>query len=113
MTMVSPGAGTSPPVSLFWWKTVTSPTAVVTTICVATPMYALSLTFPCRTFGAPSPSRIFSGLTPTATLPVRPAVSTVTTLPSRSRTLSVPSTAPPSRFDVPRKFATNAVRGRS
>jgi hypothetical protein len=65
---------------------------------------------PLQDVRAPSPSRIFSGLTPTETLPLRPAVSTVTTLPSWSRTLSVPSTAPPSRFEVPRKFATNAVR---
>ena len=50
----------------------TRPAGVSTTYWVATPTYARSKTFPWSAFGAPVPTRIFSGRMPTATRPVRP-----------------------------------------
>src|SRR5919204_4955986 len=109
-----PTAGMRAPESMFCAKTCTVPALVSTTTCVATPIYAVSATLPSSSFAPPPrPIVIFSGRTPAATAPVLPSTCARTTAPVSRRTASGPSTSPVSRFEIPRKPATNAVAGRS
>src|SRR6188472_498727 len=108
-----PGAGATPPASTFWWNTDISPTDVATTTSVATPMYADSFTFPESRLTPPSRRLIFSGRTPIDTGPCEPFVDARSSEPSTSRITPSPVIVPSSRFDLPRKPATNAVRGLS
>ena len=92
----------------------TRPAGVSTTYWVATPTYARSKTFPWSAFGAPVPTRIFSGRMPTATRPVRPfsaSGETLTVAPPSSVIAPGPDAVPASRFETPRKPATKAVFG--
>ena len=91
----APIAGTSPPASAFWWKTGTSPAGVSTTNSVATPMYAVSRDDAGDRVLASLAECDLLGPHPDRDRPCRtPSVSARTTVPSSSRTVPLPSTAP-------------------
>ncbi len=78
-----------------------------------------SMLSPAAAFGAAVCSTTFSGRTPMVTSPrvaLRTLARTATFVPATSTTTMSPAlevTGPVKRFDWPRKFATNAVRGSS